>query len=109
MTIQRMGSVLKVKPDRLEYYQELHANPWPEINQMIKCCNIQNYSIFLKDDYLFTYFEYVGDDYDADMAKMAADPKTQEWWAECIPCLIPLDTRKTGELWASMEQIYYLK
>lgn len=108
MAITRMGSVLKVKPEKLDYYKELHANPWPEINDMIKQCNLQNYSIYLKDDYLFTYFEYTGTDFEADMAKMARDPKTNEWWDECIPCLIPLETRKEGELWASMEEVYHL-
>jgi len=31
------------------------------------------------DGLLFHYFEYVGDDYEADMTKMAAHPKTQQW------------------------------
>lgn len=68
-----------VKPEKLKYCRMLHAAPWPEINAMIKECNIQNYSIYYKDGLLFSYYEYVSDDYEADMAKMAADPKTQEW------------------------------
>ena len=60
--IQRFGSVSKVKPEKLEYYKKLHANPWPQINSMIKECNIQNYSIYYNDGYLFTYFEYIGND-----------------------------------------------
>ena len=106
--IQRMGSVIKVKPEKLDYYKKIHANPWPGVNAMIKKCNIRNYSIFYKDEYLFTYFEYVGDDYAADMAKMAADSETQRWWGEAVPCVTPLETRKEGELWASMEQVYFL-
>ncbi|QJT07572.1 L-rhamnose mutarotase [Oceanidesulfovibrio marinus] len=106
--VMRIGGVIKAKPDKIDYYKQLHAAPWPEINDMIKQCNIQNYSIYFKDDYLFSYFEYTGDDFEADMAKMAADPKTQEWWAECVPCLTPLETRKEGELWASMEEVYHL-
>ena len=52
---------------------------------MIRECNIRNYSIFHKDGLLFAYFEYVGDDFDADMAKMAADPETQDWWDIMMP------------------------
>ena len=103
--IQRFGSVSKVKPEKLEYYKKLHANPWPQINKMIKDCNIQNYSIYYNDGYLFTYYEYVGDDYEADMAKMAADPETQKWWAECIPCLNPLSDDGP---WLNMERVYRL-
>ncbi len=104
----RMGGVIKAKPEKIDYYKELHAAPWPEINAMIKKCNIRNYSIYFKDGYLFSYYEYTGEDFDADMKKMAADPKTQEWWGECIPCLTPLETRKEDELWASMEEVYHL-
>ena len=106
--MKRYGSVIKVNPEKIETYKWLHANPWPEINAMIKECNISNYSIYLKDGYLFSYFEYTGTDFEADMAKMAADPMTQKWWDECKPCQIPLETRKEGEWWADMEEVYHL-
>lgn len=109
MTIQRFGGVIQVKPEKYAYYAQLHANPWPEVNAMIKACNISNYSIYFKDGWLFSYYEYHGDDYQKDMAKMAADPVTQRWWDECIPCLTPLESRKNGELWASMEEVYHLE
>ncbi len=106
--MKRFGQVIKVDLSKIQTYIECHANPWKEINAMIKECNIQNYSIFLKDDYLFAYFEYVGDDFEADMAKMAADPKTQEWWDVVKPAQIPLETRKEGEWWADMQEVYHL-
>ena len=77
----RYGSVLKIKPEAIETYKAYHASVWPEVLEMIRKCNIRNYSIYLKDDYLFGYFEYHGTDFQADSAQMAADPKTQEWWA----------------------------
>ena len=106
--MQRYGQVLKVKPDKLEEYKELHANVWPEVKETIKECNIQNYSIFHKDGYLFAYMEYVGDDFEADMEKMAADPVTQEWWDVCKPLQKPLETRAEGEWWANMEEVFHL-
>src|SRR5210317_773262 len=78
--VKRYGWVIKVKPEKLEYYKELHANPWPEVNAMLKECNIQNYSIYYRDGLLFSYLEYTGTDFDADMQKMAADSITREWW-----------------------------
>lgn len=106
--MKRYGSIIKVNIEKLEEYKWLHANPWPAINNMITECNIRNYSIYYKDGFLFSYFEYIGDDYDADMAKMAADPMTQKWWDLCKPCQIPLETRKEGEWWADMEEVYHL-
>jgi L-rhamnose mutarotase len=104
---QRYGMVIKVKPEKLAEYKALHAEPWPEVLATITACNIRNYSIYFKDNYLFSYFEYVGDDFAADMAKMAADPKTQEWWRLTDPCQEPLDTRAPGEWWANMEEVFH--
>jgi Uncharacterized conserved protein len=55
-----------------------------------------------------TNFEYPGEHIDPDNAKMAADPKTQEWWTYCEPCHKPLEDREEGEWWADMEPAYYL-
>lgn len=100
------GSVTKVVPEKLNYYKELHARPWPEINQMIKECNISNYSIFLFNDLLFSYYEYTGNNYEEDMAKMALDENTQKWWKETDPCQISFTA---GQQWTEMEKIYYLE
>jgi L-rhamnose mutarotase len=107
--MQRIGMVIGVKPEKIEEYKRLHAAVWPEVLAMISACNIKNYSIFLKEpeNLLFSFFEYHGVDYACDMAKMAADPKTQEWWAVCMPCQAPLETRKEGEWWANMEEVFF--
>jgi L-rhamnose mutarotase len=105
--MQRYGSVIKLKPEKLAEYKELHANVWPEILKMIGECNIRNYSIYYKDGFLFSYFEYHGEDFTADMHKMAADPTTQAWWKLTDPCQEPLEMRQPGEWWASMEEFFH--
>ncbi|PTX97754.1 L-rhamnose mutarotase [Opitutus sp. ER46] len=110
--MKRYGSVIRLHPEKVEEYKRLHAAVWPDVLRMISACNIRNYSIYLRklDDgqpVLFSYFEYVGTDYAADMAKMAADPTTQRWWSVCIPCQHPLETRAAGEWWAGMEEVFH--
>jgi len=105
--MKRYGSVIKLKPEKEEEYLQLHANAWPEVLAMIRACNIRNYSIFLRDGFLFSYFEYHGEDYEADMAKMAADAKTQEWWALTDPCQEPVPTHAPDEWWASMKEVFH--
>ena len=105
--MRRYGSVIKLRPEKEAEYKALHANAWPDVLDMIHVCNIRNYSIYLKDGYLFSYFEYHGDDFAADMQKMADDPTTQEWWKLTDPCQEPLETRKPGEWWASMEEVFH--
>ena len=105
--MKRHGQVLKVRPERFEEYKRYHAAVWPEILSKIEDCGIRNYSIYHKDGFLFAYFEYHGHDFAADMAKMAADPKTQEWWALMMPLQQPLETRAEGEWWAEMEEVFH--
>lgn len=106
--MKRYGSVIKVKVEKLEEYKLLHAAVWPNILKMIKECNIQNYSIYYRDGFLFSYYEYTGNDYTADMKKMSDDPETQRWWAVCKPCQQPLETRQDGEWWTEMEEVFHL-
>jgi L-rhamnose mutarotase len=105
--MKRYGQIIGIKPEALEDYQKHHAAVWPEVLDMIHKCNIRNYSIFLRDHLLFAYFEYIGDDFEADMARMAADPKTQEWWAIMEPMQAPLENRAEGEWWANMEEVFH--
>ena len=105
--MRRYGMVIRVKLEKLEEYRKYHADVWPEVLNMIRQCNIHNYSIYHKDGWLFSYFEYHGNDFQADMEKMAADKKTQEWWAIMKPMQMPLDSRKEGEWWADMEEVFH--
>ncbi|NCB00499.1 MAG: L-rhamnose mutarotase [Clostridia bacterium] len=103
----RYGQIIQVKPEKLERYKELHAAVWPEVLAMITACNIRNYSIYYRDGQLFAYFEYHGSDFTQDMAKMAADPDTQRWWAECMPCQQPISTAVADEWWVNMEEVFH--
>jgi len=103
----RYGQIIQVKPEKLETYKKLHAAVWPDVLAMITTCNIRNYSIFYRDGQLFAYFEYHGSDFSADMAKMAADPTTQRWWAECTPCQQPIPTALADEWWVNMEEVFH--
>ena len=110
--MKRCGSVIRLRDEKVEEYKRLHAAAWPGVLARITACNLQNYSIFLKrlDDgrhYLFSYFEYVGSDFDADRAKLAADPTTREWWRHTDPCQEPIGTRADGEWWAEMEEVFH--
>jgi L-rhamnose mutarotase len=107
--MKRYGSMIGLNPAKITEYRHLHAAVWPEVLAMISSCNIRNYSIFLREpeNLLFSYFEYHGKDFTADMARMASDPKTQEWWKICDPCQAPLTTRATGEWWADMTEVFH--
>lgn len=108
--MQRMGMCLKLKAESVVEYKRVHAAVWPGVLARITASNIHNYSIYLKEpeNILFAYWEYHGSDFEADSAAIAADKTTQEWWALCGPMQVPFETRKEGEWWARMEEVFHI-
>ncbi len=111
--MKRYGSIIGLRAGKIDEYKKLHAAVWPDVLEQIRNSNIRNYSIFLRQlpdgkYYLFSYFEYIGEDFGADMAAMAEDPRTQEWWAVCKPCQEPLVNRAEGEWWSDMEEVFHV-
>ena len=113
--IKRFGQVAAIKPEMIEKYKNLHADAWPEVLEGLRSYNIRNYSIYLKElekgkHYLFGYFEYTGDDFEADMAEMLKNPRVQEW--EDVAggeCLVDHTPNKTGQYWIDMEEVFYFE
>ena len=103
--MKRMGQIIYVKDEGIEAYEKYHTNPMPGVNEMIKECNIQNYSIFRRGNIMFAYFAYTGVNYEEDMKKMAADSTTQKWWSLVHPLMQPLEGEND---WADLKEIYHL-
>ncbi len=104
---RRFGLVIGIRPEYIDQYRTLHQGPG--VRDLLTAANIRNFSIFLLrlpdgKFYEFGYYEYVGDDYEADMATLTVDPRYTEWLEVCDPMQVPLP----GECgWAKMEQIYF--
>jgi L-rhamnose mutarotase len=106
--VKRVASVIRLVPEKEEEYRALHANVWPHVLRVLKDAGVSNYSIFLRDAYLFSYMEYTGDDFDAAMVEIARDEITQEWWKLTAPCQRPLDSAEAGEWWVNAEELFHL-
>lgn len=114
-SLERHGMVIGLRAEKIDEYRRLHAAVWPGVLNMIRECHIRNYSIYLKElepgrFYLFSYFEYAGHDFAADMSRMSADPATREWWALTDPCQNPLPRPLCGpeEFWSRMDEVFHL-
>ena len=99
------GSIIGLSPQFEGHYRVLHRHVFPGVLDRIAASNIRNYSIYLHDCILFSHLEYAGSDYEADMAALAADATTREWWQLTDPMQVPLDERKPGEWWAGLEGV----
>ena len=109
-SVQRFGKVVGIKPEMIAEYKRLHADSNPGVRDLLNKYHMHNFSIYLKEIdgkwYEFMYFEYTGDNYKADMAKLAKEPRNIEWLKVCDPMQIPLKGHKS---WAPMERVYYQK
>lgn len=107
----RHGWIIGVAKENILAYTQLHQAVWPDVLARLDLSNVRNYSIYLGQltpgEYvLFSYLEYVGDDFDADMANMS-DEVTKVWWIYTDPLQKPLPTRKEGEHWLTMEEVFH--
>jgi len=108
MPIKRIGQVIGIKPEEIEEYERLHAQAWPSIIKIIKQANISNYSIFRYENLLFAYLEYTGDDYEADMAKLAAEPEMKRWWQITDHMQWQVPQAKVGEWWHVIHENFHV-
>lgn len=107
MTVRRFGQRIRVRPESIDEYERLHAEPWLGVLEQIRRSNIRNYSIFRDGTDLFAFFEYTGEDFAADMAAMAADPETQRWWALTDAMQEPFPDREPGTWWKTIDEIFH--
>ena len=105
--MRRFAQLITVRAEAIDAYERLHAASWPGVLEQIQRSNIRNYTIFREGTTLFAYFEYVGDDFAADMAAMAADPETQRWWALTDAMQEPLPDREPGTWWKTLHEIFH--
>jgi len=106
--MRRICQLVGVKPEAIAEYERIHAAVWPEVLATIHACNIRNYTIFRHGDTLMAYFEYIGSDYRADAAKIAADPKMQEWWRITDAMQVPLTGHEEGAWWLEIPEVFHV-
>lgn len=103
--MRRFIQYSELKPEKVNDYVRLHASPWPELLDLLTRCNIHNYSISIRGNTLYTYYEYTGNDYEADMAQMEADSVMQRWWTFSKPCFLHHDE---AHYYDDLQEIFYL-
>ena len=108
MTTQRYAMAVRLKKEKRDFYIKNHANVWPEILEELKKINVKNYSIYLKEDFMFGYLEYDGNDFDSDMATMQKIPMVEKWTKLMIDCFKPFPNNDENDSWVMMEEIFHL-
>ncbi len=107
--VMKIGTAVGIRPEHIDRYCELHANPWPEVLAENRNGGRSNYSIFLlrQRNLLFSYYERTGTDRPGGAEQIAVNPVMQEWWNLCRSFQVPLVRAQGPRLWADMERIFH--
>ncbi len=107
--MKRIGRVIGLNAADIPEYKRLHAAVWPEILALLRRAGMRNYSIFLKEpeNLLFAYLEYDGTDLEKENLLIAASADMKRWWDLTDPMQRPFETRKPGEWWADMDEVFH--
>ena len=86
------AGMIRARPELIEQYQQLHDKTWEEVMARMYASNMRDFVVWFHPttNMMFHQFIYVGTDFDADMARVAADPVVRFWWTYCEPCQEPL-------------------
>ena len=109
MTTKRYAMAVRLKDEKREFYIKNHANVWPEILDELKKIKVKNYSIYLKEDFMFGYLEYDGDNFDQDMVEMGKIPIVKKWTDLMIECFSPFPNNENNNSWVMMDEIFYME
>ncbi len=106
--MNRVGFLLKVRPDRIEEYKARHQAVWPEMQAALRRTGWHNYSLFLRPDgLLFGYFE-TPLSLQAAQAGMSKEEINAKWQAEMAPYFEALGGLKPDEGMLELEEIFHL-
>jgi L-rhamnose mutarotase len=105
--MQRVGFILKVKPNMIEEYRRRHAEVWPDMLAALRETGWHNYSIFMREDgTLFGYLETP--DFDAARAGMATKEVNARWQADMAPFFEGIGGKHADESFLLLEEVFHL-
>ncbi|EED22245.1 DUF718 domain protein [Talaromyces stipitatus ATCC 10500] len=114
---RRIGQWIYLRAECIDEYKECHVKVWPAVLEQIKDSNIKDYSIYLSltpRPMLFASFKYVGNAFDKDMERMAANPTVQEWWQmtdrmQESPVEGAVGSASGPSWWGNTEEVFYME
>ncbi|MFE5143074.1 L-rhamnose mutarotase [Streptomyces fagopyri] len=105
----RRAFVVGVRPGKREEQLAPHRAVWPDVERKLTECTMRDYSVLIFDDIPFAYYEYLGEDHEADMRRIADDPVSRERWPHTDPCRArTAEERDPGALWRPVDEVRHL-
>jgi L-rhamnose mutarotase len=105
--MQRVGFLLKVKPDKLDEYKKHHKNVWPEMLDALRKHGWHNYSLFLREDGLLFGYVEVPESFQAALDGMAGEDINEKWQTFMAPYFESISGRPDENM-IQLEEVFHL-
>jgi L-rhamnose mutarotase len=106
--MQRVGFVIKIRPDKIEEYKAHHKAVWPDMQAALQRSGYHRYSLFLRPDGLvFGYFEPPQNVATAREA-MSREEVNTRWQASMAPLREAFDGEFEGISLIDLEEVFHI-
>lgn len=106
MLMNRVGFLLRVKPDKLDEYKQHHQAVWPDMQAALRDAGWHNYSLFLHPSgMLFGYFETPHGLKEA-QAQMDTKEVNTRWQQQMAPFFE--ENARPDESFFELEEVFHL-
>jgi len=92
-----------LKPEKLEFYKDLHRNTWPHVKEILAQCKISQYDLYFYKNIAISRLVYEGSNFAQDVQILDTDPEYQHWTALTDPCFLKQDPREPS--WKDVDHI----
>ncbi|KAK9319982.1 rhamnose mutarotase [Lipomyces orientalis] len=110
---KRVTQVVKIRPEFLAAYKDIHKSVWPEVLECLRDANIVDYSIHYNPQHalLIGSYKYIGDNWDVDSKKALQHDATRRWWQITDAMQETLISGSTGSTdskgwWMELEEVF---
>ncbi|WP_446743488.1 L-rhamnose mutarotase [Silvibacterium acidisoli] len=102
----RVAFQLRIRPGKIEEYDEAHHHVWPELIRDLEQAGASEYSIFRQDTQLFLFLHV--QDWDLFVAAMEASEANQRWQAMMAPLFEPGGNPMSDTGLKLMQEVFYM-
>ncbi len=106
--MKRVGFLLKVSPDKIQEYKELHRSVWPEMMEALRRNGWRRYSLFMHEDgLLFGCFE-TPESFQAALEGMSKEEVNRKWQELVAACFENTNGAHADESMQELVEVFHL-
>jgi L-rhamnose mutarotase len=104
--MQRVAFQLRIRPEKIEEYDEAHRHVWPELIRDMEQAGAREYSIFRQDTQLILYLRVP--DWNRFVAMMNVSEANRRWQKSMASLFEPGGNPMSDNTLTLMQEVFYM-